>query len=678
MKLLSNEMAAADEFWNRVPGAEEAKGIIKKLNREFKKKNTSAASLADEPIESVSRYITRELVERDVIDIEEDATMLLKIEKILEEQSKGFKILYPDVTGWEDEDLEQWIEGSVMPLKNEVFDSIKDEVMMKVKSEDLSKENSKLKMEIGHIFDSLAAINGLRMGFPSLIGLSRDGKYTSEGAEEDHLEAMLEANTFLQDFFKYQGGWLFFRKIKFSKRQRETLEIGEGAPEEINEVLRDLYFENNFIKITNVIELTDTFMIRGWTKYEMDDHLFYYDKKQKNLYLRPSKESPYIAVIQKTGESGNSFNLKTLHLPASLPSDEQWQAMEKTLGFLQKTAGEISEVFENQGINSSLERLKEWYQEAVPSPEWKVQNMAGKKAIKLLKDLRQQIEFLESEEFLEGYRQIQSIIKKEDADEDIVMLESGQWKGGKFEEGQKSLIVIPYEAYFFDNLVESLDTAEDSHRDFEDTIWHFDEGIRRFEQYQRLLNYIAAPETIPEGFTVNTESWDFPKKIYKRFLLPYKEEAKRRAAASSLVVSRETKDEGREMEEASSPVFLEDSGEREALSAKRAMDSGRQVPSDFTKGGIDFNPELLDLQIKRDGHGVPLPLEFQPVENMNIEGIFPVIINIMPVTVPMLLGLVGEASSEPLAGTGQGIPRDLAIREKDGEFFDGPQLSMLN
>ena len=57
-------------------------------------------------------------------------------------------------------------------------------------------------------------------------------------------------------------------------------------------------------------------------------------------------------------------------------------------------------------------------------------------------------------------------------------------------------------------------------------------------------------------------------------------------------------------------------------------------------GGIDLNPALLDLQIKRDANFVPLPLPQQPLQQMHIEGFIPVIINITPVTnLPLLLGL---------------------------------------
>jgi hypothetical protein len=45
------------------------------------------------------------------------------------------------------------------------------------------------------------------------------------------------------------------------------------------------------------------------------------------------------------------------------------------------------------------------------------------------------------------------------------------------------------------------------------------------------------------------------------------------------------------------------------------------------------------VQIKRDKNGIPLPLFQQPLETMNIEGFLPVIINIAPVNVQLLLGL---------------------------------------
>ncbi len=48
------------------------------------------------------------------------------------------------------------------------------------------------------------------------------------------------------------------------------------------------------------------------------------------------------------------------------------------------------------------------------------------------------------------------------------------------------------------------------------------------------------------------------------------------------------------------------------------------------KGGIDFAQSDLDMQIKRDGAGVPLPVSQQNLENIHIDGLVPVILDIQP------------------------------------------------
>jgi hypothetical protein len=60
--------------------------------------------------------------------------------------------------------------------------------------------------------------------------------------------------------------------------------------------------------------------------------------------------------------------------------------------------------------------------------------------------------------------------------------------------------------------------------------------------------------------------------------------------------------------------------------------------ADATRGGIDFNSANLDLQIKRDGHGVPLPLAQQDMAQLSrIQGFEPEIIEIKPaVNVPII------------------------------------------
>ncbi|HBG61538.1 MAG: hypothetical protein A2Y03_06775 [Omnitrophica WOR_2 bacterium GWF2_38_59] len=56
-------------------------------------------------------------------------------------------------------------------------------------------------------------------------------------------------------------------------------------------------------------------------------------------------------------------------------------------------------------------------------------------------------------------------------------------------------------------------------------------------------------------------------------------------------------------------------------------------------GGIDLNPLNINFKIKRDDHNIPFPIEFQDIENLDIRGFTPVIINITPVTIlPILFG----------------------------------------
>ena len=73
--------------------------------------------------------------------------------------------------------------------------------------------------------------------------------------------------------------------------------------------------------------------------------------------------------------------------------------------------------------------------------------------------------------------------------------------------------------------------------------------------------------------------------------------------------------------------------------AKSALVSMTAVKSK-SPGGIDLNPALFSMEVRRDDKGVPLPLPQQPVYNMEFEGFMPVIINITPLTdLNLLLGL---------------------------------------
>ncbi len=67
-------------------------------------------------------------------------------------------------------------------------------------------------------------------------------------------------------------------------------------------------------------------------------------------------------------------------------------------------------------------------------------------------------------------------------------------------------------------------------------------------------------------------------------------------------------------------------------------------------GGINLDPAMLNLQIKHDGNGIPLPIDQQPIGNMKIDGFMPVIIKVTPINnLPLLLGIVDKEPSLALS-----------------------------
>jgi len=63
-------------------------------------------------------------------------------------------------------------------------------------------------------------------------------------------------------------------------------------------------------------------------------------------------------------------------------------------------------------------------------------------------------------------------------------------------------------------------------------------------------------------------------------------------------------------------------------------------------GGIDLNPAMINLKIKRNGKGVPMPVPVLPIENIRLDGLLPVIIHITPIlNLPLQLGLEEEEES---------------------------------
>ena len=55
-----------------------------------------------------------------------------------------------------------------------------------------------------------------------------------------------------------------------------------------------------------------------------------------------------------------------------------------------------------------------------------------------------------------------------------------------------------------------------------------------------------------------------------------------------------------------------------------------QIARTSTRGGIDFAESNLDMQIKRDGKGVVLPMSQQNLDNIRIDGLVPEILAIKP------------------------------------------------
>ena len=82
-------------------------------------------------------------------------------------------------------------------------------------------------------------------------------------------------------------------------------------------------------------------------------------------------------------------------------------------------------------------------------------------------------------------------------------------------------------------------------------------------------------------------------------------------------------------------LFLRDLTEKDYKAVAEALQKTRRdqaMVKDETdnamNGGIDFAQSNLDMQIKRDGAGVPLPVSQQNLENIRINGLVPVILEI--------------------------------------------------
>ena len=69
----------------------------------------------------------------------------------------------------------------------------------------------------------------------------------------------------------------------------------------------------------------------------------------------------------------------------------------------------------------------------------------------------------------------------------------------------------------------------------------------------------------------------------------------------------------------------------------------------FTKGGIDFNAKNLDINEQGENIKFNPPVDFKTLETMTIDGITPVIIQIVPISLPMMLGNKTDVSKQRLS-----------------------------
>lgn len=80
-----------------------------------------------------------------------------------------------------------------------------------------------------------------------------------------------------------------------------------------------------------------------------------------------------------------------------------------------------------------------------------------------------------------------------------------------------------------------------------------------------------------------------------------------------------------------------------AMFSSKSIEDESPIKAPETVGGINLNSAMMKMQIQRDNNGIPLPIDQQPIKNMNIDGLLPVIINITPLqTLQFLLGTINK------------------------------------
>jgi hypothetical protein len=142
------------------------------------------------------------------------------------------------------------------------------------------------------------------------------------------------------------------------------------------------------------------------------------------------------------------------------------------------------------------------------------------------------------------------------------------------------------------------------------------------------------------------------QRIFKEEVKPYNDpEAKLFLLKSVLAVMMEDKDGDLAITAEGETIELKKSLEKYLRQASVDTEKDPDVAITAKKGGIDFNPVNLKMNVNKEGEGVQMaPVSDEAIQNMNINGFVPVIINVTPATnLPMLLGIATEEKKGSLA-----------------------------
>ncbi|MBP9855544.1 MAG: hypothetical protein KBD53_11815, partial [Candidatus Omnitrophica bacterium] len=94
-------------------------------------------------------------------------------------------------------------------------------------------------------------------------------------------------------------------------------------------------------------------------------------------------------------------------------------------------------------------------------------------------------------------------------------------------------------------------------------------------------------------------------------------------------------------------IPMEQKTDSAIFSSEKTVNTKLETSSDV--GGIDMNPNKLNIETKGAGVDLNIPLDPKNLKSMQIEGFTPVIIQIIPTNLPLLLGVADTDKEEQLS-----------------------------